>query len=201
MDKLLTSDIIRVTNVAVNHNMTAALKDFNSRVLPDDRINDIYFYFNEKRSYNQYPKLQHMLFTKLSKSIESKILSQADPYTKCLFLQFQHKKCHQWLQTDPWLVQFSNMEFMMALYRRFRLPILSAPTTCPACRRRVMDIYCDHATMCSSSSQNCKTRHDSVKLLLCNMGKLAGLRTKLEQNPTTAVTANIAPADVLLKLN
>ena len=112
---------------------------------------------------------------------------------------YQHKKCHNWLQTDPWLVQFSNMEFMMALYRRFRIPIFPTPTPCPACRRRVMDIYGDHATMCANSSQNCKTRHDSVKLLLFNMGKLAGLTTKLEQNPTTAVTSNIKPADVLFE--
>ena len=199
MDKLLTPDIIRVTNNVINQTIATALQDFNSRVLPDDRIDDIYTYFNDKRQHNPYPKLQNMLFTKLSTFIQSQVLHHADRHVRCLFLQFQHKKCHNWLQTDPWLVKLSNMEFMMALYRRFRIPILPAPTACPACRHRVMDIYCDHATMCSSSSQNCKTRHDSVKLLLCNMGKLAGLKTKLEQNPTTAVTANIKPADVLFE--
>ena len=60
-----------------------------------------------------------------------------------------------------------------------------------------MDVYCDHATLCGYSSQNCKTRHDSVKLLLHRMGQAAKLQPKLEQNPTTAMTSKIAPADVL----
>ena len=62
-----------------------------------------------------------------------------------------------------------------------------------------MDIYGDHSTLCNHSSQNAKRRHDSVKMLLLRMGDAAGLRPKLEQNPTTAITSNIKPADVLFQ--
>ena len=71
MGRLLTQDIIRVTNQMVDQSMTAALKDFNSRVLPDDRIDNISDYFNDKRQHTQYPKLQNMLFIKFSYSIIS----------------------------------------------------------------------------------------------------------------------------------
>ena len=62
-----------------------------------------------------------------------------------------------------------------------------------------MDTYCDHATLCKNSTQNATKRHDSVKMLLLNMGYAAGLKPKLEQNPTTAITSNIKPADVLFQ--
>ena len=196
---LLAPDIIRATDTAVKKSMDQALQDFNSRVLPDDRIDDIKTFFDDKRKHNLYPKLQQHLFGKLSSYIKSKILQNADPHLQCLFKQFQHKKCHNWLQTDPCLVKFSTMEFIMALYRRFRVPILDQASPCSACHIRVMDTHCDHATLCGYSSQNFKTRHDAVKLLLVNMDKSAGLRTKLEQNPTTAITSNIKPADVLFE--
>ena len=63
----------------------------------------------------------------------------------------------------------------------------------------VMDMCGDHGTMCSYSNENPKRRHDSIKTLLANMGKTAGLITKIEQNPTTAITSNIKPADVLFE--
>ena len=62
-----------------------------------------------------------------------------------------------------------------------------------------MDIFGDHATLCSHSTQNAKRRHDAVKNLLVQMGRSAGLTTKLEQNPTTTVSTNIKPADVLFE--
>ena len=70
---------------------------------------------------------------------------------------------------------------------------------CNCCHIRVLDVYGDHATLCSNYNQNPKRRHDAVKLLLVSMGRSAGLMTKLEQNPTTATTSNIKPADVLFE--
>ena len=83
------------------------LFDFNTRILPEDRIDNIMAYYNEQRESNPYPKLQSKLFAKIDQQLKSVILTDSDRYTKALFKQFQHKKCHNWLQTDPWLLSFS----------------------------------------------------------------------------------------------
>ena len=199
MSLLLTPEVIRATDNHVNKPMDIALLDYNSRVLPDDRIDNIVSYFDDQRRTNPYPKLQSKLFSKIDKQIKSNILSNADRHTQALFKQFQHKKCHNWLQTDPWLLQLSNFEFLTSLYRRFRVPIFPTETPCPACHVRVMDVFGDHATMCNTTTQNPKRRHDTVKSLLKSMGLSAGLVTKVEQNPTTTTTSNIKPADVLFE--
>ena len=199
MPLLLKEEVIRATDAHINQSIQAALIDFNSKCLPDDRINNIFDYFAEKRQINSHPKLQSKLFGKLENKLKAVVLEDADKHIQCLFQQFQHKKCHNWLQTDPWLVQFSNLEFLMALYRRFRIKIFEKESRCSSCLVRVMDFHGDHGTMCSYSSQNPKRRHDAVKLLLVEMGRTAGLITKLEQNPTTSVSANIKPADVLFE--
>ena len=199
MHLLLKPEIINATNNHVRKSMTAALEDYNSKVSLDNRVKDIYEFFDDKRQSNPYPKLQSQLFARIENKIKSDILQTADPHVQCLFQQFKHKKCHNWLQTDPWLFQFSNLEFLMALYRRFRITIQDQEYPCVSCGVRVMDIYCDHATLCAYSTQNPKRRHDAVKLLLLNMGKAAGFKSKLEQNPTTEITSKIKPADVLFE--
>ena len=64
MPLLLTNDVINATNTHVQSSMDAALVDFNSKVLPDDRIANIFEFFNTKIQSNPYPKLQQLLFTK-----------------------------------------------------------------------------------------------------------------------------------------
>ena len=90
------------------------------------------------------------------------------------------------------------MEFLVALYRRFRVKVSPQQFPCLACGIRVMDQYGDHGTLCNTTAQNAKRRHNIVRDLLMKMGKSAGLDTTIEQNPTTT-TSNIKPADVLFE--
>ena len=88
-----------------------ALFDFNLRVLPEDRIDNIVSYYDTQCEVNRYPKLQSKLFDKINYQLQTSIITNSDRHIKALFLQFQHKKCRNWLQTDPWLVSFSNFKF------------------------------------------------------------------------------------------
>ena len=111
MPLLLTPEVIKATDAHVHQSMEVALQDFNSKVLPDDRISNISSYFETARQSNPYPKLQSKLFGKIENNIKSSITMTTDRHVQCLHKQFNHKKCHNWLQTDPWLIEFSNREF------------------------------------------------------------------------------------------
>ena len=96
MHLLLSPVVIRETDPHINRSLDLALFDFNTRVLPEDRIDNIMAYYNEQRESNPYPKLQSKLFSKIDKQLKSIILTNSDSHTKALFKQFQHKKCPNW---------------------------------------------------------------------------------------------------------
>ncbi len=69
--------------------------------------------------------------------------------------------------------------FRVAIKRRLRMPLLEAPAICPCCGD-TLDIYMDHALVCSCGGDR-TLRHNALRNLVNYIAAMAGLRPEKEK--------------------
>ncbi len=87
-----------------------------------------------------------------------------------------------WLHAPPSrdsAQSFKGELFRIALKRRLRMRLLDAPALCPCCGLG-LDVYMDHALVCSCSGDR-TLRHNALRNLVCYIAAQAGLWPEKEK--------------------
>lgn len=108
--------------------------------------------------------------------LEAMLLEEGVPVsTKAHLRLVSQKGVGAWLQSTPSREPGTSMPgrlFRIALRRRLRMPLLTAPSPCP-CNGQQMDVFMDHALVCTYNGTR-TIRHNALR----DVGHPAGVRRR-----------------------
>ena len=126
--------------------------------------------------------LQKILSSYTIKSSWNDVIEQLDTLSKANNLSFNMPHATDYLNVLPRKkigLFLTNEEFRLTVSRQLRLPVSGRSSMCPLCNTAVLDVYGDHALVCTHSGDRI-ARHNSLRDVIYYAFKAAGSNPNLE---------------------
>ncbi len=174
--KLLGGDLRFFSCEQEDADLELALRDFNERVVAEDRI--------QKDSFTEtHTPSQRFLSQKVEKKVLKDLITASSPRDRAILLGVSGNHSGAWMRNLPvaWTGgKMSKAYYKLSVYRTLRMTLRSTNKTCEGCGEGCIDDFGDHALRCKHGTGR-GLRHNLIKNWLNGQINDVGCTTQLEK--------------------